>query len=161
MKVAFYLDPVRRDTGALRVIPGSKDPNHFVRREKIDPNKSMEQFGCEPREFPGNVALESDPGDVVMFNHDTYHGAWGGGDRRRMFPLNCTRHGSDERTLDMVRKDIKVHSAAGHRIVTGSGMFYPAMRDTAGPDRLRHLEQADRIHDEVHPQFARNRLAPV
>ena len=35
------------------------------------------------------AALETIPGDILMFNHDTYHSAWGGGNRRRMFTMNC------------------------------------------------------------------------
>src|ERR1051326_6274213 len=92
VKLAFYLDPVGRDTGCLRVLPGSHDPDHLVRRQKIDLNKSEALFGVAPRDFPGNAALETDPGDLVVFNHDTYHSAWGGGTRRRMFTMNCIRH---------------------------------------------------------------------
>ena len=37
-KAAFYLDEVKRDSGCLRVIPGSQHPNHFIRQQKIDIN---------------------------------------------------------------------------------------------------------------------------
>ena len=77
-KVAFYLDPLTKDTGCLRIIPGSQNPAHFVRAEKIDPNQSQALYGLHPRDFPTSVALESNPGDVVIFNHDTYHAAFGG-----------------------------------------------------------------------------------
>ena len=36
------------------------------------------------------MALETNPGDVVIFNQGTKHSAWGGGKRRRMFTINCT-----------------------------------------------------------------------
>jgi ectoine hydroxylase-related dioxygenase (phytanoyl-CoA dioxygenase family) len=34
------------------------------------------------------VALESQPGDVVAFNHNLMHAAFGGSQRRRMFTMN-------------------------------------------------------------------------
>ena len=47
-KTAFYLDHLTRDTGALRLIPGSHHPDHFVRKEKLDVNNSLELFGVPP-----------------------------------------------------------------------------------------------------------------
>jgi Phytanoyl-CoA dioxygenase (PhyH) len=159
VKVAFYLDPVRRDSGALRVVPGSQDPSHFIRRGKLDMWGGIEsQFGVAPKDFPGNVALESDPGDVVIFNHDTYHSAWGGSKRRRMFTMNCTRRGTEERTFGMVRQYLAKHSPGGHKMDTGNGMYYLPMMETATPARMAHLEQAAAIHDELFPHLAR-RLA--
>ena len=96
-KTAFYLDPLTRDTGALRLIPGSHRPDHFVRKEKIDVNNSMELFGVPPSEFPGSIAVETNPGDVVIFNHDLYHASFGGGTHRRMFTMNCIRHAKNSR----------------------------------------------------------------
>ena len=91
VKIAFYLDDLTRDTGCLRIIPGSHHPNHFVRAEGIDLNNSVELFGIEPRDFPGHLALETTPGDLVIFNHDLYHASFGGNQRRRMFTMNLTR----------------------------------------------------------------------
>ena len=161
IKVAFYLDSVRGNSGALRVIPGSCHPDHFVRKLKLEPNKSMDVFDVAPKDFPSNVSLDSDPGDVVIFNHDTYHAAFGGGNRRRMFTMNCTRHAHDPRTTEMLRNYLARHSAGGHKIATGAGMYYPTFRETAGPDRLRHIEQPDALHDEVHPNHTPGRLQPA
>lgn len=155
IKAAFYLDPVTRDTGCLRVIPGSQDPNHLVRREKIDPNKAMELFGVEPRDFPGAVALETNPGDLVLFNHDTYHSSWGGGTRRRMFTMNCTRHGHTEEDVALVRKYVSVHTPGAYKVEIGAGMYSPIMLDTASESRRAHLFQPAALHDELFPQYAR------
>ncbi len=155
VKLAFYLDPVRRDTGALRVIPGSHDPAHLVRAQKIDPNRSEEQLGFAPRDFPGNVALDSDPGDVVIFNHDLYHSAWGGGSRRRMFTMNCTRaiHSPGDEVL--AKQYLSVHTPGGYNVETGAGMYFPLMLDTAGPERMRRLRAPAEIHDVLFPHLAR------
>jgi hypothetical protein len=156
VKVAFYLDPVTRDTGCLRVIPGSQDPGHFVRQRSINPNESEKLYGVPPREFPGNVALETSPGDLVVFNHDLYHSSWGGGSRRRMFTMNCIRHCHTQEELEIGRRYLSIHSAGGYNVNTGAGMYFPLMLDTADERRMTHLAQAAQIHDELFPQFARS-----
>lgn len=155
IKVAFYLDPVSRDTGCLRVLPGSQDPNHLVRKNRLDVNNSQELFGVAPRDFPGVEALETTPGDLLIFNHDTYHSAWGGGNRRRMFTMNCTRHYHTDEEMALGHKYLSVHSAGGYNVDTGSGMYFPTMLDTANEARWNHLSQPASIHDELFPQFAR------
>lgn len=157
VKVAFYLDPVTRDTGCLRVIPGSQRPDHFVRTQKINPSQSQELFGVPPSEFPGNVPLESNPGDVLIFNHDLYHAAYGGNQRRRMFTMNCTRHAKNPEDMATARQYLSIHSAGGGNFDTGAGMYFPTMIDTADEKRMVHLEQPIAIHDELFPQFARKR----
>jgi hypothetical protein len=153
VKVAFYLDPLTRDTGCLRVLPGSQDPDHFVRKQGINLNQSRELFDVEPRDFPGNVALETNPGDVVVFNHDTYHSSWGGGAWRRMFTMNCTRHGRTDEDLALGRRYVSVHSPGGYNVATGAGMYFPTMLQTADDRRMLHLFQSARVHDELFPQF--------
>jgi ectoine hydroxylase-related dioxygenase (phytanoyl-CoA dioxygenase family) len=146
-----------RDTGCLRVIPGSQRPDHFVRSQKINVNQSEELFGVAPSEFPGNVALETQPGDVLIFNHDTYHAAFGGQERRRMFTMNCTRRAKTPEDLATAHKYLSVHSAGAGNFDTGAGMFFPAMIDTANEQRMIHLEQPIAIHDELFPHLTRKR----
>ena len=157
VKVAFYLDPVTKDTGCLRVIPGSQDPEHLVRKHKINVNGALELFGIEPRNYPGNVPLETNPGDILMFNHDTYHSAWGGGNRRRMFTMNCTRHYHTDHDLNLGLQYLRVHTPGGYKVDTGAGMYHPLMLDTAGTERMRHLAQPATIHDELFPELARKK----
>ena len=91
VKVAMYLDQVKRDTGCLRVIPGSHlSPYH----EMLGPifgdaerDEWFHRFGCEPSDVPC-CALESEPGDVVCFGHQLWHSSFGGGRARRMFSMN-------------------------------------------------------------------------
>ena len=163
MKLAFYLDPVKRDTGCLRVIPGSQDPEHPLRKPladgqtRIDPNKSMELFGVLPKDYPGNVALETNPGDLVIFNHDTWHAAFGGSNRRRMFTMNCTIRAKTPEDIAVLRKYLSVHSAGGYKVDTGVGMYLRRTVEEASPARWVHLEQMAEIHDELFPQYARHR----
>ncbi len=155
-KTAFYLDPLTRDTGALRFIPGSHRPDHFVRKEKIDVNNSMELFGVPPSEFPGSIAVETNPGDVVIFNHDLYHASFGGGNRRRMFTMNCTRHAKNPEDLKRVHEYVRIHAPGGYKYKTGAGMYHAPMIDTADESRRAHLYQPMELHDQIYPEFARN-----
>jgi len=161
VKVAFYLDPLTRDTGALRVIPGSQRPDHLLRKEKIDPNGSMELFGVHPREFPGNVALETSPGDIVMFNHDTYHASFGGKSRRRMFTMNCVMNAKTHEDIAIARQYIATHSAGGYNVETGAGAFLPAMLQTADASRMVHLRQVAELHDDLYPHLAPSNVGKV
>ncbi len=154
-KTAFYLDRVRRDSGCLRVIPGSHHPDHFVRKTGINVNESESLFGVAPDEFPGSVALEADPGDVVIFNHDLYHASFGGGSRRRMFTMNCTRHAKTPEDMETLRSYLSRHSPGARDIVTTAGMYYPTMLDTADKARMSHLRQGAQVHDELFPHLAR------
>ena len=155
-KTAFYLDPLTRDTGALRFIPGSHRPDHFVRKEKIDVNRSMELFGVPPSEFPGSIAVETNPGDVVIFNHDLYHASFGGGNRRRMFTMNCTRHAKTPEDMKRVHEYVRIHAPGGYKYKTGAGMYHAAMIDTADEKRKAHLYQPIEIHDQIYPELARD-----
>ena len=155
-KVAFYLDPLTRNTGALRVIPGSHRPDHFVRKEGIDVNNSLGFFGIPPTEFPGSIALETNPGDVVIFNHDLFHASFGGTSRRRMFTMNCTIKPETSEELEQVRRYMQAHTPGSNNYVTGAGMYYPPMIDTADENRLQYLRQPIEIHDQLFPHLARD-----
>ena len=114
IKVALYLDPVTRETGCLRLIPGShRPPLHDdltvlrmqrtmqavaegragadalerLREEGVD--VARPGFGVPPEDVPA-YAAESRPGDVVMFDQSTYHASFGGKSGRRMLTLNYT-----------------------------------------------------------------------
>jgi len=144
-KIAFYLDPLTRGTGALRLIPGSHRPDHFVRQEKIDVNNSLELFGIPPTEFPGSITVETNPGDVVIFNHDLYHASFGGGSRRRMFTMNCTRRAKTPEDLELVHRYLSIHSpskkASDLKTDALKTDAWRLMIDTADENRMVHLHQ--------------------
>jgi ectoine hydroxylase-related dioxygenase (phytanoyl-CoA dioxygenase family) len=91
IKMYFYLDALRRDTGALRVIPGSSDiDGSFVAAVRplfMDPDKARETLGIALEDVP-SWTLEVDPGDVIVGNYRTMHATFGGGPRRRLFTVN-------------------------------------------------------------------------
>jgi Phytanoyl-CoA dioxygenase (PhyH) len=92
IKLSFYLDALRKDTGALRVIPGS----HFVgtryagalyKHLSHEPNRVAEHMGVEVDEVP-SWTVDVDPGDLVVGNFRTMHASFNGGVRRRLFTMN-------------------------------------------------------------------------
>ena len=98
LKVAFYLDPLKRETGALRVIPGShRRPDQYA-RDAREAGWSEKSFGIKMSEVPA-AALETVPGDIVIFNHNTMHASFGGNARRRMFTMNLGRRATTPETV--------------------------------------------------------------
>jgi hypothetical protein len=91
VKLSFYLDSLRADSGAIRVIPGTQ---HFkesfataLRNGFREPTEIEEQFGVDARDIP-SVALETEPGDLVVWDFRTIHASYHGQVRRRLFSIN-------------------------------------------------------------------------
>lgn len=79
IKVHLYLDPTRKDSCALRVIPGShRSPFH----EMLEPlyygkNKVRgKPYGVDEPAIP-SYPFESNPGDVIFFNQNLLHSVFG------------------------------------------------------------------------------------
>jgi hypothetical protein len=86
----LYLDPMKADTGSLRIIPGSHRPPFH---DSLYPNgqpkagqNAMADFGVSGAEIPG-LAVESEPGDVVFFSQKIYHGVFSKQPGRRYLKL--------------------------------------------------------------------------
>ncbi len=135
-KLAFYLDPVTATSGALRVIPGSQHyGDQFAEMLQGRLRGAAETLGIAGHQVPA-IALESNPGDVVVFNQNTKHSTWGGSNRRRMFTINCTAHYS-EPEIPLLRNEV----AAFARFWVDS-VYGEAMLRSAGTERMVHLQQA-------------------
>ncbi len=91
IKAFFYLDALRHDAGALRVIPGSHHSGPYtgsLYRQLIkEPERVPEVLGVPRDEIP-SVTLEIEPGDMIVTNFRTIHGSFNGGLRRRLFTVN-------------------------------------------------------------------------
>ena len=134
IKMALYLDPLTRETGALRVIPGSHRMGDRY-AEALNGSAIGPAWGMEGRDVPC-AALETQPGDAVIFDGRTKHASFGGSTRRRMFTINCTQRYPAHR-LDDLRRHIKLASSFGRE----GRLYGDAMLRTATPQRMRHLEQ--------------------
>jgi hypothetical protein len=91
IKLFFYLDPLERETGGLRVIPGSNDyVSRFATRlrEDFDPWPEIERlYGVPPEDIP-SWPIDNQPGDLIVGNYRTIHATFGGAPRRRLFTMN-------------------------------------------------------------------------
>jgi hypothetical protein len=140
-KMGFYLDPVGRESGCLRVIPGShRQGDAFAEalREaapSVRANRTEALWGVRGSEVP-SVALETRPGDLIMFNHQTVHASYGGGNRRRMFTLNMEGRYREEDLPELRSEMARNPGRSGHESAYGDVMVR-----TAGPARMVHLEQ--------------------
>ena len=133
IKLAFYLDPVTKNSGALRVIPGSHR-NKEAFGDLLESHLTSDIFGMTGDQIPA-VALESNPGDVLVFNHRIKHSSWGGSDARRMFTMNFT-----ERYPNHLIADLKDFLSGEARFFLDR-MHGTEMIKTATPERMHHLEQ--------------------
>lgn len=135
VKIALYLDDLTRDTGCLRVIPGSHrvgDPYADSLQEHI--REIPDTWGVDGAGLPA-LALETRPGTVAVFNHNLKHAAFGGSTRRRMFTINCCGRFPDA-DLPRFRDYISAHAR-----FWSDRLYGERMMATAEAGRMVHLEQ--------------------
>lgn len=140
IKLAFYLDPLTEDTGCLRVVPGShKFGDRFAgaldpvfRNERRLPKPDL--WGIEGKDVPA-TPLETEPGDVLLFNQAIKHASFGGNTMRKMMTMNFENRYAEE---DLPKLREKIGGMARH---WADRSYLDVMVDTAGPGRMRHLEQ--------------------
>lgn len=89
IKIMVYLQTMTRDSGALRVLPGSHHPDFHKRLLPLQgqgPETCRAAFGVAGEQLCG-VPLEVVPGDVVIFDHYLYHAVYGKSDARRYLAM--------------------------------------------------------------------------
>jgi len=134
-KMALYLDPVTATSGALRVIPGSQRyGDRYAEDLQATLRNASEKFGIPGDQIPA-ISLDSNPGDVVVFNQNTKHSAWGGSNRRRMFTINCTAHYTDDEV------PLLLNEVAAFARFWVNSVYGEAMLRTTSPARMVHLQQ--------------------
>ncbi|HCN10376.1 MAG TPA: hypothetical protein DIT01_20805, partial [Lentisphaeria bacterium] len=134
VKIALYLDPLTRDAGCLRVIPGSHNTGDTYSEKLKEVGENPLLWGVEGKDLPA-IALETDPGDVLVFNHNLKHAAFGGSTQRRMFTINCSQRIPDDQI-----SELKDYIASSARFWIDR-MYGETMMATANAQRLVHLEQ--------------------
>ena len=89
IKIMIYLQSMRKDTGALRVIPGSHHSSFhrlLLTLQGQQKQTCPEAYGVEGHDLPCAV-LEVDPGDAVVFDHYLFHAVYGKQEKRRYIAL--------------------------------------------------------------------------
>ena len=149
-KFHIYLDPLERDTGCIRVIPGSHLMGSWRDRLLATLRNIPDNLGGNGRDIPCS-AVETTPGDVVVFDHNIYHASFGGGPRRRHFCLNVCRRANTDREIEELDGYVRprrtnpmpLHYAEGSQEI---------MRRTASRNRMLLLVQV--IDREKHYETA-------
>ena len=158
IKIAFYLDPLTFDTGALRVIPGSHVTTDTFGSAAQQVCNVAEKFGMEGRDIPA-VGLNTEPGDLAIFNHNTKHASFGGSKFRRMFTLNLGSHCQTPEQIEILKKYLGIHISSW-----APRTHSELMRSTANPRRMRHLAQVIEHEGhvaELHRQHQQRQQQPV
>jgi hypothetical protein len=99
VKLSLYLESLRGDNGAIRLIPGS----HFysetfaetLRKDLANHDGINDVYGVYGRDIPA-WTVESDPGDLIVWNQRTIHASYNGAERRRSFALTFREPGGDQ-----------------------------------------------------------------
>jgi len=105
------LDSLTEADGCLRVIPGSHlwhDPDLFAELRSGDQPEDFRPFGMRPDQVP-SVALETKPGDVLVFTERIIHGAFGGGAGRHQI---CASFASKLTTVEQESQVRKFHETS-------------------------------------------------
>jgi len=90
IKIAFYPEKLTRETGCLRIVPGSHNvcsPDRLAVLRDRNYEADFRPFGIMPSDVP-SFAIESRPGDVVVFTENVLHASFGGSDGRHQHAVN-------------------------------------------------------------------------
>lgn len=135
VKIAFYLEPLTRETGALRFIPGSHKGDFAERLNRIsqrieDPDARV--WGVRPDELPA-YAVETDPGDVLAFKENTYHGAFGGRAGRHQHAINYFQKPTTQEQMSLLRSYYEEMTYSFHPVVQNLEHENPRLRELQQP----------------------------
>ena len=106
-KIAMYFDSLRKDDGCLRVIPGTHrqpfaDRVRPLYHEADEPQTML--FGVADEDVPC-VALETDPGDVIVFTEHVVHSAYGSKIGRLQITAEYRANPTTDEQIAAVRND--------------------------------------------------------
>ena len=105
IKITLYLDPLTKDTGALRVVPGSHLPSSHDNLQVLydrNDDDDFKPFGVRPWEIPC-FPLESQPGDLVVFTEDVLHSSFGGKAGRHQHVVSFMANPRSHEEVDYVK----------------------------------------------------------
>ena len=98
IKASLYLEPLREDSGAIRVLPGShfhqETYNQKLRWMMFKEANDIEAFFGIPVDELPSYTVDSDPGDLVVWDYRIIHASFRGGPRRRLLSLNFREQAS-------------------------------------------------------------------
>jgi len=122
LKFALYLQPLRADNGALRVIPGSHLPCFSAALDQLqlagvnigEDHSYLHLLGRTVADFPCYVCA-TNPGDMIVFDLRLWHASWGGGNRRLVssdfhaYPASVEERDAEITFRDMHRSSMQTY----------------------------------------------------
>ena len=154
IKLAFYLDHLKHNKGCLKVLPGSHHINDKYSKD-LDisfkkKNSYLKKLGAE---VP-SISIETEPGDLICFNHNLKHSSFGGGEKRRMFTINLSQRYPEENL-----SDLKNYINEGSRCWIDRA-YGDIMVNTASKKRMKYLAQVLENEEELkyHSMLARKKM---
>ena len=121
LKIMLYLDPLTREEGAIRVIPGSHRSPLFDTLLPFQEEHTRDHprfFGLQGQDIPG-CAVETVPGDLVILNPWIFHSVYGKVGRRRNVVLKFAGRPRTGGELQELKKSPGIFSP--HRGLLESG----------------------------------------
>jgi len=157
IKFAFYLDELKANSGALRVIPGShKQPFH----DELDNIKNLKYSwirqnynAASESSFISPIpsySCESNPGDLVIFDYRIFHASLGGSKDRHMCTVNFINYPKTPKQLAISIHEAKNYFKDNHntgapwnpsKAVSEEWLANP----NHNPDRQRGIDQWVRL----------------
>ena len=117
VKIVMYPDRLTKDTGCLRVIPGSHLPKYqrHLRplKKQYDDPEGTQPFGVAGTDVPA-YAFESQPGDVIFASENLWHASFGGSPGRRMFNMNIYENPTTDEQVQYIRDERPNNTAMFH-----------------------------------------------
>jgi hypothetical protein len=152
----FYLDPVGRDTGCLRVIPGSHRPPLYddlkrllaytghpiyaslkpLADQRADPNEPA--FGVPQPQLPC-FPIETEPGDVIFWSANLWHASFGGQAGRRMFRITFAEDPVTPEQIGLLRMCYETVMKTRQGAAPGSQADHEPLFLESDRPRIRHL----------------------
>lgn len=93
VKLSIYCEPVAAGSGGLSVMPGSHHADYF--RSLFAGFYQTRSLDMHQSDMPGALVLDSNPGDLICFDHRLWHGSWGGQPGRQQFAFSFAEYPSD------------------------------------------------------------------
>ena len=146
IKVMIYLEPLTKETGALRVIPGSQNEPlrgdlralHEGQDGLAQTDVSQVAFAVAGPDLPCH-ALEVEPGDVVLFDDTLYHAIYGKREGRSFITTKYVKFATEPST----REHFEILKANDG----GFGLLSEAFRNSRRP-RIQGMVQKLRGWEE-------------
>lgn len=132
-KIALYLDAMPANNGAFRVLPGSHLGGVWAALLGKHLAESSPDLGLAPDHIPCQI-LESQPGDIIIFNHRLWHATCHAQQPRRMFYIGISQCFNEE------KQNFSTRMVASYQNHFGS-VYREPLRSNPNPQVQKSLAQ--------------------